>query len=59
MSNDNFVSILDLGILINSYNKTSTDPGYNPLADLNGDNFISILDLGLLIFNYNKLGEQP
>jgi hypothetical protein len=59
VNKDNFVSALDLGPLLSSYNKTSGDPGFIINADLNGDGYVTALDLGLLLSNYNTAGEEP
>jgi hypothetical protein len=59
VNNDNFVSALDLGTMLSSYNKMSGDPGFIANADLNGDGFVSALDLGILLSNYNKGGDEP
>jgi hypothetical protein len=59
VNNDNYVTLSDVSILINNYNKTVGNPGVDPRADLNGDGFITLADMSLLINNYNKSGETP
>lgn len=59
LNNDNYVTALDLGTLMSSYNKTAASPGYIVNADLNGDGVINGLDLALLLSNYNTQGESP
>jgi hypothetical protein len=58
VNNDNFVTLSDLSLLINSFNKTLGDSGYDARADLNNDNFVTLSDLSLLINNYNQAGEN-
>lgn len=58
VNNDNFVTLADLSLLINSFNKTVGDPGYDARADLNNDNFVTLADLSLLINNFNQAGEN-
>ena len=48
---DNAVTLIDLGILINSYNKTVT---INTNGDCNGDGKVTLIDLGILINGYGK-----
>jgi hypothetical protein len=57
-NNDNFVTLADLSLLINSFNKTVGDAGYDARADLNNDNFVTLADLSLLISNFNQAGEN-
>jgi hypothetical protein len=57
VNNDNFVTLSDLSLLINSFNKTLGDSGYDARADLNNDNFVTLSDLSLLINNFNQAGE--
>jgi hypothetical protein len=59
VNNDNYVTLSDISILINNFNKTVGDPGVDPRADLNGDGFITLSDLSLLINNFNQAGELP
>jgi len=58
VNNDNFVTLSDLSLLINSFNKTVGDPGYDTRADLNNDGFVTLADLSLLINNFNQAGED-
>ena len=48
---DNAVTLIDLGILISSYNKTVT---INTNGDCNGDGKVTLIDLGILINGYGK-----
>lgn len=57
-NNDNAADIADLLLLINSYNKVSSDAGYLATADFNLDGSDDIADLLLLIGNYNQLGDN-
>ncbi|MBL7739314.1 MAG: DUF4082 domain-containing protein [Chitinophagaceae bacterium] len=58
VNDNNFVTLPDLSLLINSFNKTAGDPGYDPRADLNNDGFVTLADLSLLINNFNLQGEN-
>jgi hypothetical protein len=57
INNDNKINITDLGLLADSFNKSSWQAGYNPNADLNGDNGVNIIDLGLLADSFGKQGD--
>ncbi len=57
VNGDNFVDIQDLLLVIASYNKTVSDPGYSVMADFNLDGFNDISDLLALIANYNQQGD--
>jgi|GEM_PF-2756536 len=56
-SNDNFVDIADLIILIAHYNKRQPDANYLEAADFNNDGANDIADLLILISNYNQQGD--
>ncbi|MBL7758113.1 MAG: hypothetical protein JNL59_11995, partial [Chitinophagaceae bacterium] len=58
-NNNNFVSATDFSILLNSFNKASTDAGFDTRADFNKDGFVSALDFSLLLNNFNQGGENP
>lgn len=58
-NNNNFVSATDFSILLNSFNKSSTDAGFDARADFNKDGFVSALDFSLLLNNFNQGGENP
>jgi hypothetical protein len=51
VNNDNSVDIIDIGILIDNYNKS---PIPNTKADVNSDGSVDIIDIGILIDNYGK-----
>lgn len=57
--NNNAVNLFDFAILLNTYNKTSADSGYDSRADFNNDNSINLFDFALLLSNYNHTGETP
>lgn len=52
MNNRGVVDITDVGTVLSAYGTTIGNPGYNPLADLNGSGTINILGLGPLFANY-------
>jgi hypothetical protein len=51
INRDGNVNILDIGILIDNYNRTVFT---NPRADINTDGIVNILDVGIVIDNYNR-----
>lgn len=51
LNGDNSVDIIDIGILIDNYNKI---PIQNIKADLNNDGVVNIIDTGIIIDNYGK-----
>ncbi|MCS6776861.1 MAG: dockerin type I domain-containing protein [Chloroherpetonaceae bacterium] len=56
-NNDNFVDVLDLSALIESFDTSSGDPGWNNgVADFNCDGAVDVLDLDLLIRNFDLSG---
>jgi PKD repeat protein len=59
INSDNFVTLSDISILVNNYNKAVGAPGVNGNADLNGDGFITLADISLLVNNYNSAGQTP
>jgi hypothetical protein len=58
VNNDNFITLSDLSLLINTFNKNAADAGYDARADLNNDGFVTLADLSLLINNFNVGGEN-
>ena len=58
-NNDNYVTAIDFSVLLNSFNKASGDPGFDPRADFNNDGFVTALDFSLLLANFNTAGEFP
>lgn len=52
MNTHGVVDISDVGTVLGAYGTTIGNPGYNPLADLNGSGTINILGLGPLLANY-------
>jgi len=56
---DNYVSGPDFSLLATTYNKQSTDQGFDGRADFNGDTFVSGLDFSILATVYNTAGEFP
>jgi glucose/arabinose dehydrogenase len=58
-NNSNTVTIADFSVLLNSFNKTVGNPGYDPRADFNRDNFVTLADFSLLLNNFNQVGQTP
>lgn len=58
-NNDNFITALDFSILAISFNKGSSDTGYDDRADFNNDDFVTALDFSLLATNFNSQGSEP
>jgi hypothetical protein len=56
-NNDNFVDVLDLDLLVVSFNWVLGDPDFNPSADFNNDGAVDVFDLDILIRNFNGEGE--
>ncbi len=51
INGDGRVDIVDIGIIIDNYNKI---PITNPKCDLNKDGKVDIVDIGIIVDNYNK-----
>jgi hypothetical protein len=51
LNNDGSVDIIDLGIVVDDYDKS---PISNTKADVNSDGSVDIIDIGILIDNYGK-----
>lgn len=56
-NNDNFVTLEDFSILSATFNKQSSDVGYDGRADFNGDGFVTLEDFSLLGANFNTAGD--
>lgn len=55
---DNSVDVLDIDVLIQSFDLTASDPNFIPGADFNGDNSVDVLDIDLLIQSFDMLGDE-
>ncbi|MFA6450680.1 MAG: dockerin type I domain-containing protein [bacterium] len=54
--NDNgMINLNDLTMMKSTFNKTSTQEGYNALCDINGDNVVNLSDLALMKYGFNKI----
>ncbi len=51
---DGVVNLKDYMIVLSSYNTSSSDANFDPMADLNGDNVINLKDYMEVLSNYNK-----
>jgi hypothetical protein len=58
VNNDNYVTLIDLSLIIDSFNKALGDLGFDSRADLNNDGYVTLIDLSLLIDNFNQSGEN-
>ncbi len=56
-NSDDAVDVLDLDILIRSFDRIEGDPGFNANADFNYDDSIDVLDLDIMVRNFDKSGE--
>jgi hypothetical protein len=56
---DELVNIQDLAFMGARYGTSCGDPGWNPLADINGDCAVNILDVAMTGGNYMRSGPQP
>ncbi|MDP5172875.1 MAG: malectin domain-containing carbohydrate-binding protein [Bacteroidia bacterium] len=58
-NDDNFVTALDFSVMVATFNKQSTDVGFDTRADFNGDGFVTSLDFSLMVTNFNQQGQEP
>jgi hypothetical protein len=54
---DNEVTSFDLSIVLAAMDAASSDPNWNPLADLNGDTVITTADLSIVLTSMDLLGD--
>ena len=59
LDNSNTINILDVSILLSSFNSTVGTPQFNILADFNCTGSINITDFSILAINYNQTGDFP
>ena len=52
INGDGFVNLVDLAILLASYDTVEGDPGYNPAADIDRDGDVDLADLAALLSAY-------
>lgn len=57
-NDDNSVDVLDLDLLIQSFDTCLGDGGFDPGADFNCDDCVDVLDLDILIRNFDVAGEE-
>jgi hypothetical protein len=57
-NNDNSVDVLDLDVLIRTFDTCLGDAKFLPCADFNGDDCADVLDLDLLIRNFDHQGDS-
>lgn len=58
-NNDNFVTLADFSVLLNTFNILNGNPGFDARADFNGDGSVSLADFSLLLNNFNSAGAAP
>ena len=58
VDNNNIIDITDFSIMVLSFNKPSTDPDYEVMADFNKDGIVNISDVSLLASNFGKNSPQ-
>jgi N-acetylglucosamine-6-sulfatase len=51
VSGDGLINVIDIGIVIDSYNRS---PIPNIRADINRDGIVNILDIGIIVDNYSR-----
>jgi hypothetical protein len=55
INGDGNVNVTDLNFLRGTYNVSLGQPGYNPVADMNGDNVVDFKELVMIAQNYNTI----
>ena len=58
-NNDNTVGLEDYSFLVTTFNLSTSNASYSPLADFNGDGSVGLEDFSLLVTNFNVEGEMP
>jgi len=58
-NDDNLASAVDFSILVQTFNKSEGEEGYDGRPDFNGDGVVSALDYSLFVLNFNVGGETP
>jgi hypothetical protein len=56
VNDDNRVTLVDFSLMVGTFNKRTSDSGYDARADLNGDGAVSLVDFSLLAGNFNQVG---
>jgi hypothetical protein len=56
-NDDNSADVLDLDLLIQTFDRCQGDAGYIAEADFNGDNCTDVLDLDILLRNFDLQGD--
>lgn len=56
-NDDNSADVLDLDLLIQTFDKCEGDAGFIPGADFNADNCADALDLDILLRNFDQTGD--
>jgi DNA-binding CsgD family transcriptional regulator len=57
-NDDNCIDVLDLDLLIQTFDICEGDPGYISGADFNCDNCADVLDLDILLRNFDRCGDS-
>lgn len=61
ISGDGQVNLTDLGIVMGAFGRKIGEPGFDPMADLNGDGIVDIFDLVMIGIDFGKdsVGGAP
>jgi hypothetical protein len=57
-NDDNTVDVLDLALLIQTFDSRNGDPNWDASADFNNDASVDVLDLNILICNFDRTGDS-
>jgi hypothetical protein len=56
--NDNEITLLDFGLLVQAFGTVRGDSGWNQAVDFDGDEEVTLFDFGILVRNFGLLGEE-
>jgi hypothetical protein len=56
--NDNEITLLDFGLLVQAFGAVRGDDGWNQAVDFDGDEEVTLFDFGILVQNFGLLGEE-
>jgi len=56
--NDNEVTLLDFGLLVQAFGTVRGDSGWSQKVDFDGDEEITLFDFGILVRNFGLVGEE-
>ena len=58
-NNNNSVNLFDFSLMLDTYNKSTGNTGFDARCDFNGDGIVNLFDFSLLLGSYNTSGENP